>query len=55
MAHRAIICAFLSEGTSVVDNIELSNDIIATCGAVEALGAEIDIVEGSVQGRKSSL
>jgi 3-phosphoshikimate 1-carboxyvinyltransferase len=52
MAHRAIICAFLSEGTSVVDNIELSNDIIATCGAVEALGAEIDIVEGSVQGRK---
>jgi len=52
MAHRAIICAFLSEGTSIVDNIELSNDIISTCGAVEALGADIDIVEGSVQGRK---
>ncbi|NLG87807.1 MAG: 3-phosphoshikimate 1-carboxyvinyltransferase [Clostridiaceae bacterium] len=52
MAHRSIICAFLSEGTSSIDNIELSDDIIATCGAVEALGAEIDIVEGSVRGRK---
>ena len=46
MAHRAIICAFLSEGESRIGNVELSNDIIATCRAIEALGADIDILEG---------
>ncbi len=53
MAHRAIICAFLSDGTSRIENIELSNDIIATCSAVDALGADIDILDGEITGRKT--
>lgn len=53
MAHRAIICAFLSEGESRIGNVELSNDIIATCRAAEALGADIDILEGGIPGRKT--
>ena len=52
MVHRAVICAFLSEGTSEISNVELSNDIIATCSAVEALGAEIDILDNGIPGRK---
>lgn len=52
MAHRAILCAFLSEGVSEIDNVELSNDIVATCRAVEALGADIDIMESKTAGRK---
>lgn len=52
MAHRAIICAFLSEGVSEIDNVELSNDIIATCSAVESLGAGIDIMDCVIPGRK---
>lgn len=52
MAHRAIICAFLSCGVSEIDNIELSDDIMATCRTVNALGGRIDITESSLQGRK---
>lgn len=52
MAHRAIICALLSEGESVIDNIELSDDIIATCRAAECLGGDIDILESGLPGRK---
>ena len=29
-AHRAIICAALSDGTSIIEPVELSNDIKAT-------------------------
>lgn len=52
MAHRAIICAFLSEGESRIDNVELSDDIIATCRAVEALGGDMDILESKIPGRR---
>jgi 3-phosphoshikimate 1-carboxyvinyltransferase len=52
MAHRAIICSFLAEGVSEIDNVELSNDIIATCRAVESLGACIDILDCAAPGRK---
>lgn len=52
MAHRAIICSFLSEGISEIDNVELSRDIIATCRAVESLGAVIDIIDCGIPGRK---
>lgn len=41
MSHRLVICAALAEGTSVIRNVLLSDDIRATCGAMEALGAEI--------------
>ena len=43
-AHRAIISAFLSNGSCTVSNIELSKDIEATLSCVKALGgnAEFD-------------
>jgi len=39
MAHRMLICAGLSEGVSVVNNITLSKDILATMDCLEAIGA----------------
>ena len=41
--HRAIICAALSKGKSVISPVALSNDIKATIGCVEALGAKASI------------
>ena len=38
--HRAIICAALSKGVSTVSPVALSNDIKATIGCIEALGAK---------------
>lgn len=45
MAHRAIIAACLAKGKSIVDNIDLSDDIIATIEGMRAFGAEIDILD----------
>lgn len=41
MAHRAIICASLARGKSVISNIEYSKDIEATIQAMKALGTMI--------------
>lgn len=41
MAHRAVICASLAKGKSIISNIDLSDDIIATMNAMKALGADI--------------
>ncbi|HCW54662.1 MAG TPA: 3-phosphoshikimate 1-carboxyvinyltransferase [Clostridium sp.] len=41
MAHRAVICASLSDGISRLTNIDYSDDIIATIKAMESLGAVI--------------
>lgn len=41
MAHRAVICAALSDGISRLTNIDYSDDIIATIKAMESLGAVI--------------
>lgn len=41
MAHRAIICAALASGVSHIGNIAYSEDIRATIGCMEKLGAEI--------------
>ena len=38
--HRAIICAALSKGVSTISPVALSNDIKATIGCIEALGAK---------------
>lgn len=48
MAHRMLMGAGLAGGTSVVDNIELSEDIKATLGILEALGAQYKIVDRKV-------
>ncbi|MGL4849313.1 MAG: 3-phosphoshikimate 1-carboxyvinyltransferase [Clostridium sp.] len=41
MAHRAVICASLSSGKSVIENIDFSDDIIATIEGMESFGATI--------------
>ena len=41
MAHRAIICAALSDGLCIIENIYYSDDIIATIDAMNSLGAKI--------------
>ncbi len=41
IAHRAIICASLADGKSVISNISYSQDIKATIGCMRALGAVI--------------
>lgn len=42
-AHRAIICAALARGKSIVRPIELSNDISATIDCMRRFGAEISL------------
>ena len=42
MAHRAIICAALGSGVSIVENIDYSDDINATIDGMIALGAIIE-------------
>ncbi len=41
IAHRAILCAALANGTSVLSNIELSEDIKATIDAAKQMGAQM--------------
>ncbi len=45
MAHRYLICAGLSKGKSIIKNIALSNDILATINCLEQIGARC-IIEG---------
>lgn len=44
-AHRAVICAALARGESIVRPAALSEDIRATVRAAEALGAQVRILE----------
>ena len=48
MAHRAIICAALSDGVSRIEHVDYSQDILATIGAMRELGTKIDTFEDSV-------
>lgn len=45
-AHRAIICAALADGTSVITGVSMSKDIEATISSMKALGASFT-VDGS--------
>lgn len=47
-AHRAMLCAALAEGRSVLSPIELSNDMRATINAVTALGARVELKNGAL-------
>lgn len=47
-AHRAILCAALSNGVSHIQNVAYSQDILATIDVVRALGAEVTQNEDSV-------
>ena len=52
MAHRAVLCSALAEGTSHIENLEFSKDISATLSAAGQLcakvrtGADSAVVEG---------
>ena len=48
MAHRAIICASLSDNLCRIDNIDYSDDIIATIDAMKSLGAKITKYENYI-------
>lgn len=41
LAHRALLCTGLAEGTSRITGVSSSEDMAATCGALEALGAKV--------------
>lgn len=43
-AHRAVICASLAQGVSVMEPVELSNDIRATIDCVKELGAAVSLI-----------
>ena len=43
MAHRYIICAALTDGESVISNVDFSEDIKATIDCIETLGAKVRI------------
>lgn len=42
MAHRVVLAAALAEGTSYIENLEWSEDILATLQAVQAFGAVVE-------------
>ena len=49
VAHRALICAALSEGgTSCIYGIDRSDDIDATIGALRAMGIDIEILQDKI-------
>lgn len=47
--HRAIICAALAKGESVISPVAFSEDILATIDCIKALGAEVSVVENKVK------
>lgn len=61
LSHRAIIAASLAKGRSIISNVLLSEDILATISGMKALGASIEInkdtliIEGSEVTRKESV
>jgi len=46
-AHRAILAAALAKGQSIIGNVDLSSDILATVGACRSLGCDIVIEENT--------
>lgn len=48
-AHRALICAGLCDGESVIENISLSQDIEATLNCLKAIGCNVEIRGGTVK------
>ena len=43
MAHRLLICGGLAEGTSVIENVSFSQDILATLDCLRALGVSLAV------------
>ena len=51
MAHRLIISAGLAGGESILENVDLSEDILATLDCLEAFGVKIRIKDGQIPGK----
>jgi len=48
LSHRAVIAAGLSYGECTIDNISMSEDIIATCEIMEKLGVDIKQIPNKI-------
>lgn len=48
LSHRALICAALANGESLITNFVYSEDTLATIGALESLGAKFEKRENAV-------
>ncbi|MBU3201685.1 3-phosphoshikimate 1-carboxyvinyltransferase [Clostridium estertheticum] len=49
LSHRAVIAAGLSNGKCSIDNISMSEDIIATCEIMEKLGVDIKRLPSNIK------
>lgn len=50
MTHRLIICAALAQGSSTIQNVDVSQDILATLNCIEMMGAEwVRVDERTIQ------
>lgn len=49
VSHRALICAALAKGQSVLSGISLSKDIEATINGLMAMGAEIEVNNDAIK------
>lgn len=47
ISHRALICAALADGESVISNLAFSQDILATVDVLQAIGAKIEKIDDS--------
>lgn len=47
ISHRALICAALADGESVISNLAFSQDILATIDVLSAIGAKIEKLDDS--------
>ena len=48
MSHRLLICAGLSQGTSHIENIAFSDDVLATIRCLKTLGASVETSQNAV-------
>lgn len=48
LAHRYIICAALSDGTSTISNVDMSEDIKATLDCIRTMGAKVTVDKTTV-------
>lgn len=49
MSHRAIICASLAKGKSIISNIAYSEDVTTTIDAMRVLGAKIECFDDYIE------
>ncbi len=49
LAHRALICASLTEGTSIIEGVDFSEDIQATIDGLKKLGVGFKEIQGALE------